>query len=183
MLQLSIYLTAVVCLLFNAQSLPRVLADSSNATLSAAADEHDDDRPQSIADWFKKYDQIRRNAEMTLGEKLQMRSIVDKGLNGVKQTKSNSALAQRMISKYAQAGSAMQNLAAVAETKELQDGYAHYFVDAEQLIKECLESQPNDSGKPVPAAMRTSLEQLDRKNKELDACLRKKYGIVRHRHI
>jgi len=142
---------------------------------------------ESIAEWFKAYDQIRRNAELTLGEKLESINLDLKA----KPSKSSASLAKRMISKYSAALTTIKNLQPLPETAELQNGYVQYFSTAleffdlylgqpETVIGTDQCSLPSLNSLPE---LRENLERLDKINKGLDSVLRKKYALPKHRHI
>lgn len=137
---------------------------------------------QSVRDWFKEYDQIRTAAEMSLTEKLQTRSFLQKGLRpGAKQPKRIMDLMAKMNSKYATATNAMERLPNLPETKELQDGYTEYFRRMGKLFANGANHDQIDIGTTISlAADRKSIEGLDHQNKTLDASLRKRYKIPKH---
>jgi hypothetical protein len=132
----------------------------------------------TVTDWFAAYDQIRRDAEMTMGDKMQARS-----LSANKPSKKNSALASRMLKKYTIALSAMNDLQTLPETKALHEGYTEYFSQARELFSDFLDEQERVpfSNQGLIAAKK-KLEELDAKNKALDKELRQKYDIPKHKH-
>lgn len=133
----------------------------------------------AVTEWFKKYDQIRRDAEETNKEKCQSLFL---GEN--KPDKNNVILATEMTAKYTVAHAAMKRLPSTPETRELQTGYIEYFNSARQLFSEFLKAEkttPFSIKHLAPAKNR--LQALDKSNKKLDAELRKKYGIAKHKHI
>jgi len=137
---------------------------------------------QSVKDWFKEYDQIRSAAEMSLTEKLQTRSFLERRLRpGAQQPKKITDLMAKMNSKYAAATSAMEHLACIPETKELQDGYTEYFKRMGKLFATGANHDLIDIGTTISlAADKKSIEELDQQNKSLDASLRKRYKIPKH---
>lgn len=133
----------------------------------------------AVTEWFKKYDQIRREAEETTKDKYQ--SLF---LSEGKPDKKNADLASRMIDKYTVALAAMRRLPSPPETRQLHNGYIEYFSSARQLFIDFLKAQkmvPYSVKRFAPAKNR--LEALDKVNKRIDAGLRKKYGIPKHKHI
>ncbi len=137
---------------------------------------------QTVIDWFKTYDQIRRDAEMPFREKLKYGSGLKKALkSGGKLSDSHKAFIQKMVSKYATASAAMKTLGSVPETKELQEGYLEYFIEMERTFADCLkseeltETQLNDK-----AAAKEKLETLNQKIRKIDSTLRKQYDIEKH---
>jgi hypothetical protein len=135
-------------------------------------------RTLTVSEWFDKYDQIRRDAEMTMGDKWQ--SLL---LQAKKPEPNNAALATRMSKKYSRALSEMKKLGSTPETKALQVGYIEYFVTARQLFEDYLVAQkevPFTNQSLVPT--KKKLEVLDKRNKEIDDGLRKRHIIRKHRH-
>lgn len=132
----------------------------------------------TVSEWFTRYDQIRRDAEMTMGDKWQALSLLEK-----KPNKKNSELATHMLKKYTSALSQIKELGATPETKELQTGYVEYFTKARQLFANYVTAQkvvPFTNQSMGPA--KKELEELDKRNKKLDDELRKKYIIDKHKH-
>jgi hypothetical protein len=169
---------AIACLFTPAFAEPRT---SGTESAAEARTEKNQAQQQSItaAEWFTRYDEIRRRAEMTIVEKLQSFGLAFK-----KADKRNAALASRMIRKYTTALSAMKELESTPETKELQDGYIEYFTAARQLMTDCLDVQEQvPSTNQSLMSTKRELEELDKKNKKLDAELRRKYVISKHKHI
>lgn len=171
----------ILCLLIGLQMEGQVLAkseDSNSTTLPA---------PQAsnfgVHEWFEMYDQIRRDAEMTLGEKLHARGALQKRLNSKNETENKSdALTARIIAKYTAAVSALQKLQVLQETSQLQDGYTEYFTKMRQLFVDNSGAESTSATKQSLALAVKQLQELDRKNKKLDDELRKKYGIPKHKH-
>lgn len=129
-------------------------------------------------EWFSRYDQIRRGAEMTMADKFQSLLLASK-----RPEKRNAALASRMIQKYTTALTEMKQLESIPETKELQDGYIEYFNTARQIFSGYLDAQhqvPFTNQSLMPP--KKKLEELDKKNKTLDADLRQRYLITKHKH-
>ena len=160
----------------------QVLAQSSDSEAAAEGTSQKQESTEvnsAVRDWFAIYDQIRRDAEMTTGEKLQAMH-----LNADKPQKKNAELASKMLAKYTTALSAMKQLSPIAETRELQERYTEYFSKASQLFSDFVDAQTKD---PYPteslAASRKELEAFDKANKILDKDLRLKYSISKHRHI
>lgn len=135
-------------------------------------------RTMTVIEWFDKYDQIRRDAEMTMADKWQ--SML---LQARKPEPKNAALATRMSTKYSCALSAMKKLGSRPETKALQVGYIEYFLTARQLFEDYLVAQkavPFTNKALVPT--KKKLEILDKKNKKIDDALRREYIIKKHKH-
>jgi hypothetical protein len=133
----------------------------------------------AVKDWFAKYDQIRRDAEMTTGDKMQAMR-----LNADKPNKKNAELASKMLAKYTASHSAMKELPPIPETSELHERYTEYFCRARQLFSDFVDAQAKV---PYPSeslsAARKELEVFDKSNKILDKDLRTKYSISKHKHI
>jgi hypothetical protein len=127
----------------------------------------------AISDWFDKYSQIRREAKMSASDKaLAFR------LRSLKPDKTAASVACRMIEKYTKASAQMRDMQPPAETKALHDGYLQYFTTARELFQDYVDAQ-NTVPFPQEALVqrKQALTELDRKNKALDAELRKQYGI------
>lgn len=135
-------------------------------------------RKGQVVEWFKKYDEIRRDAEMSLADKFQA-MLLATGSPG----KRNVTVASHMAVKYSVALAEIKRLEPIPETKELQEGYTEYFSRAYKLLQDELNGQElkplNDKNF---LEVKHQLERLDGKNKKLDDQLRKEYGIPKHRH-
>ena len=167
----------VSCIFLVASSdLAPCLAETSN--------QESGKQDQAVVDWFKTYDQIRRDAEMPLSEKLKYGSGLNKALkSGGKLSESNKAFIQKMVSKYATASSAMKALNTIPETKELQEGYTEYFTEMERTFADCLKSEElTEAQRSDKAAAKEKLETLNQKIKKIDSSLRKQYDIEKHKH-
>ena len=163
-------------------AIPLVSKASESEAAPSAGQEQS--AKSTVDDWFAKYDQIRRNAELSLGERFQCRGMLERGLQHAKANDRNTTLAHKMESKYKAAASAMQDLPILPETTDLQNGYIEFFKQGHQLFLDCIGSeQTAPATGQVLDAQRKKLEVLDRKNKKLDEELRRKFGIARHKHI
>jgi|GEM_PF-1468506 hypothetical protein len=161
----------------NASAKARV-TNNVSANTAASDSSPEEKRLRSVEEWFNRYDQIRRDAEMTMGDKLQSLLLAAK-----KPEKKNAALASRMIAKYTTSLSELEKLESIPETRELQQGYIEYFRTARQLFSDYLDAQKavpftNQSLRPT----KKRLEELDKKIKKIDANLRKQYRVTKHRH-
>jgi hypothetical protein len=171
----------IICVLACLLSPTRAFGQSVDARSVAEVDAKEQElreRSVLVAKWFSRYDQIRRNAEMTMGDKLQSLFLLAKNPE-----QKNAALASRMIEKYTTSLFEMKELESIPETSELQDGYIQYFSAARQLFSDYLDAQkevPFTNQSLFPS--RKKLEELDKTNKRLDDVLRKKYIIAKHRH-
>ncbi|MDR3616895.1 MAG: hypothetical protein P4L53_25280 [Candidatus Obscuribacterales bacterium] len=144
------------------------------------------EQKDAVVDWFKKYDQIRRDAELNFLEKFQTMSFWDKNVDhAAVLRKRDQELVERMSAKYSRALEEMRNLPEVSATKELQDGYIDYFDQVHQIFTAYLKSATAEEAPSSHSTMRerrSALEELDLNNKKLDGELRQKFGIARHRH-
>ncbi len=160
-------------------ALPVRSADSKAAAAALNQRRKPDKKNVAVTEWFKKYDQIRREAEETTRDKYQSLFLGES-----KPDKKNAELASRMVEKYAVALAAMKRLPSPPETKQLHNGYIEYFGSARQLFIDFLKGQkivPYSVKRFAPAKNR--LEALDKTNKRIDGELRKTYGIPKHKHI
>jgi hypothetical protein len=153
--------------------------DSGSGSEGSSQQQESTEVNSAVKDWFDKYDQIRRDAEMTTGEKWQAMR-----LNSDKPQKKNAGLASKMLAKYTAAHSAMKQLSPIPETRELQERYTEYFSKASQLFSDFVDAQTKV---PYPSESlssgRKELEVFDKSNKILDKDLRTKYSISKHKHI
>lgn len=168
---------ALTCLVSSAEAPGKSVTEGTTTGVGLA--KHHLHSPSiSVTEWFARYDQIRRDAEMTTGDKLQ--SLL---LSAKKPEIKNAALASRMLKKYTTALSGMKSLRSTLETRELQQGYIKYFSTACQLFSDYLAAQkevPFTNQSLVPT--KRKLEDLDKTNKKLDAALRNQYLIPNHIH-
>ena len=160
---------------------------AENAATQSSEEKHDD--TSQIYTWFNQYDEIRRNAEMSLSEKLRMHHFFGKGLTAFAPDSSEPSekLIAQMVERYGTATQAMEALPAVPETKELQIGYTKFFKQAKDLFEKYLDIQKNRKKvgftEHLPLVdQKTALQNLDAKNKALDKSLRQKYSISPHKH-
>jgi len=167
-MKLNAIVCAVACLI-GSLAAPAISAPRSTPQMQTSV---------AVTEWFRKYDQIRREAEETPKEKCQSLFLGES-----KPDKKNAALAKDMVNKYAKAANAMKTLPQVSQTKELHKGYLAYFTSARQLFADFLKAQkvvPYTIKHLVPA--KNKLSTLDKANKKLDADLRKIFGIPKHKH-
>jgi len=159
--------------------------DSAGATAITSITSESEQK-DAVVDWFKKYDQIRRDAELNFLEKFQTMSFWDKNVDhAAVLRKRDQEFVERMSAKYARAVEEMRNLPEVLATKELQDGYIDYFDQVHQIFTAYLKNSTAGETPFSHSTMRerrSALEELDLNNKKLDSELRQKFGIARHRH-
>lgn len=161
---------------------------------SANAASGKSEKQTRIDDWFSKYDQVRKEAQMSDAERDRSRQLMTQGLTAnFIQTKDSAqdkaaanALLRRMIERYAKAAGQMAVLPQVVETKKLHQGYSQYFKNAGLLFSDYLKVQNNlfatdTGGAPLLGQMqqrKADLEALDLANKDLDSKMRGKFGIA-----
>jgi hypothetical protein len=158
-------------------------AEASNDSQSKKSS---DSRDQVHA-WFKQYDQIRRDAEMTLQEKFQVHSLFAKlGDDKKSSSEKSEDLAKRMMDRYAEAAKKIHDLPELAATAELKKGYEEFFTRSSQLFQDYMSTNKKGNEKNVTkeevGAKKEELTAFDKKIKSIDAGLRTKYGVRAHRH-
>jgi hypothetical protein len=163
-------------------------AANSDATTGAAATS-----PAVLKDWFSKYDEIRREAQMNPVDKQKADSMLSKGLAmfvpGPEKIEIQ-ALLQKLQQKNSIAAEKLKKLNLYPETKALHFGYYQYFNDSQTLFGDYLKVQDNLMAKDAQGnsvmgqlmGRKAALEQLDVKNKALDEQLRKQFGIADYRY-
>lgn len=135
-----------------------------------------------VSDWFTKYDQIRRNAQMTAEEKAKAHKLMTAALTGNSAEKAAAkSMLSSMSNRYHRAISSLNNLGALPETTQLQKGYIRYFQTGNQFFQQYQRLMAMNIN---PAAIqgldgaRKQLTLLDVSNKLLDRKLRKQYAIA-----
>jgi len=159
-------------------------AANSAATTGAAATSS-----AVLKDWFSKYDEIRREAQMNPADKQKADTMLSKGLAmfvpGPEKIEIQ-ALLQKLQLKNAIAADKLKKLNLYPETKALHFGYYQYFSDAQTLFGDYLRVQDNLMAKDAQGnsvmgqlmGRKAALEQLDIKNKALDEQLRQQFGVA-----
>ena len=147
-----------------------------------------------IKDWFNKYDNVRRQAQMNPAERANADAMLAKGLAIVMpgpDKLQSQELFQNLESKNSQAAEELKGLPLYPETDKLHRGYYQYFQDTSSLFADYLQVQNNimapdpSTGKPLMGQLllrKKALEDLDVANKELDAGLRNKFKIAPYRY-
>lgn len=150
-----------------------------------------------IMDWFQRYDQVRRQAQMSPAEKQRADGLMSKGMSGLgamlagDEKAATQNLLTKLVNKYQAASEQMKGLPLYPETERLHRGYYQYFSDARRLFSDYLKVQSNlfamdeETGKPVASllmARKQNLEQLDMNNKALDDQLRQQFNIPPYRY-
>lgn len=162
---------------------PTGVSHSRGASFSQDAD------PSTIRQWFKNYDLVRRQAQMSPQERRQADTMLSKGMSllapGPEKTSSQQLLT-KLVVKYNRACQQLEHLPLLPQTEQLHRGYHQYFSSAKNLFTDYLRVQNNlfavDSrtGNPIAGQLmerKASLEALDQQNKYLDEQLRQKFGI------
>lgn len=148
----------------------------------------------AVAQWFAKYDQIRRQAQMSPQERQQADYFLSKitaiFVPGQEKLEAKNLLT-RMVSRYRQASLAMKQLPVMQETSQLQQGFYRYFVTAGNLFIDYLKVQENllatdaQTGQPIAAQLlqrKQALEELNLSIQSLDEQSRSKFGISPYRY-
>lgn len=136
---------------------------------------------ERVRAWFERYDCIRRAAQMTPEERKIADRILDKKITlllpGFGRLAAHKLL-KKMIERYETAATAMKDLPALPETRELQDGYTRYFITSREVFQNSLKTLNN------PLRSKKELEEhkqeqatLDASLKTLDKQLRDNYNI------
>lgn len=167
----------------NSTASSKVHAESSAAPAAYTPEK------EQVQAWFSQYDQIRREAEMTMQQKFQAHSLFSKVAEGKKdalQNEKSEEFAQTMMDTYAGAASKIRNLPELAATVELQHGYEDFFMRSSKLFKNFISAKKKGNekiaSKEEVQAKREELITLDKKIKALDAKLRLKFGVKAHKH-
>ncbi len=150
-----------------------------------------------IQEWFQRYDQVRRQSQMSPSEKQRADGLMSKGMTGLgamlagDEKAATQNLLTKLVSKYQAAAEQMKQLPLYPETERLHRGYYQYFSDARRLFSDYLKVQSNlfamdeETGKPVASllmARKQNLETLDMNNKALDEQLRQQFNIPLYRY-
>jgi len=151
----------------------------------------------NILEWFHRYDNVRRQAQMSPAEKARADGLMSKGMGGLgamlagDEKMATQNLLTKLVGKYQTAAEQMKALPLFRETEQLHRGYYQYFSDARQLFSDYLRVQSNlfamdeTTGKPVAGLLmgrKQNLEQLDMNNKALDEQLRQQFNIPPYRY-
>lgn len=165
---------------------PDIVPPAETTRQAASSDDN-----LSIRSWFRQYDRIRKEAQMTFPEKLQAAHLLNRGLSRLKSEYEVSyarTFISTMVDRYERAEKDLVGLAEVAQTHELQQGYERYFHDARAFFSDYISFQEQQAQEGNAAHQnlvdeKEKLASLDRDNKELDAILRHQYHIARFGHI
>lgn len=143
---------------------------------------------EDVRNWFEQYDSIRRNAEMSKSEKLESAHLLCKSFKPDPSSTDRSqarSIISRMVARYRTAVASISRLKPLPQTRALQQGYKRYFTGAYQLFNQYLKMQNSVANGDRSAAgplleRKNALEELDKRNKQLDKQLRKQYEIPEH---
>jgi hypothetical protein len=145
-----------------------------------------------IKDWFGKYDMVRRQAQMSPGERTKADELLSHGLQvfvpGEEKILAHNLLTN-LVSKYDRACNQLKLLPFYPETSGLHRQYFQYFSDAKNLFSDYLRVQNNlmvkdQSGNSVMAGLiqrKQNLEGTEQQAKNLDGELRNRFGIAPYR--
>jgi hypothetical protein len=181
---------ALLCLVLAGQLATFESVYAQGQTASAAAQSTP---AAQIKDWFGKYDEIRREAQMNPTDRQKADTMLSKGLSmfvpGPEKLDTQQLL-QKLQIKNSAAAEQMKKLNLYPETEQLHRGYYKYFTDSQTLFGDYLKVQDNlmakdASNTPIASQLlrrKKELEELDISNKALDSQLRAKYGIPPYRY-
>ena len=142
-----------------------------------------------LVDWFAKYDDIRRTAQMSEEERQLSDKLLGRGL-GVLLPGFGRIAAQRllkkMVERYETASRNLGQLPEIEATKQLQQTYIDYFTEAGSLFVDCRRMLHNPLARSKKYGFikrslkkrRKKLVDLENKAKTLDEQSRSKYGIA-----
>lgn len=147
-----------------------------------------------IMQWFQRYDQIRRQAQMSPAERQKADNLLSKGLSiivpGEEKTVTQNLL-NKLVNRYQVASEQMKQLPVFPETEKLHRGYYQYFCDAGKLFGDYIKVQNSlfvvdeTTGKPLAGTLmvrKQNLEMLDQANKALDEQVRQQFGIAAYKY-
>jgi len=146
-----------------------------------------------VAQWFSKYDAIRRAAQMNPQERQRADNLMSKGLSIVVPGPEKAITGQllvKLVNRNRVAADQMKGLPLYKETEQLHRGYYQYFATAQALFSDYLKVQNDILARDANGAMiagglmnrKQSLAALDENNKALDAQLRQQFNIPPYRY-
>lgn len=152
--------------------------------------------PQAAAkvfQWFLKYDEIRRRAQMNPIEKQQADALLARGFGLFMPAQDKAAaraLLGDLINRYSLAAQSIRAMPSLPETKVLHDDYLGYFDNAKQLFVDYLKVQDNlfavdNNGQSIAKQLiqrKMLLENIERSCKETDSQMRQAYGIAAYQY-
>ena len=144
--------------------------------------------PELIKSWFKKYDEIRRAAQLSARDKAKANELLSKGLAIIipgDEKVQTQKLLRDLVTRYSAAEEALKQLPLYPETETLHRGYYQYFSQAKALFNDYLTVQNNvlardQYGNPLAKTLmfrKHNLEVLDQNNKNFDEQLRQRFGV------
>jgi hypothetical protein len=143
---------------------------------------------KEIQSWFKSYDAVRRQAQMSPQDRAKCDKVMSQGLAmfmpGEEKTEIQAFL-RTLVEKNSTAAQQLKQLKLFPETKALHIGYYQYFTTASALFNDYIRVQDHplskdQNGGSLAAGLvgrKANLEALDQNNKALDAQLRQQFGI------
>jgi hypothetical protein len=143
----------------------------------------------TVPQWFMRYDQIRREAQMSPVEKQQADSLMSRGLSILVPGENKIATKQllgMMVGRYQRACAQLQALPQIQPTSQLHVSYFNYFNTAATLFNDYVRVQDNlfltdaTTGAPMAAGLlqrKQMLEMLEGRCKQMDAATRQQFGI------
>jgi len=145
--------------------------------------------PAMLKDWFAKYDQVRRQAQMSPVERSRADDILSHGLQilvpGPEKLDAQKLLTN-LVAKYDRACNQLKQLRLYPETGNLHREYFKYFSDAKNLFSDYLRVQGNimakdQQGNSIMAGLMSRKQQLEtteQQAKATDSALRNRLGIA-----
>jgi hypothetical protein len=137
-------------------------------------------RQRTVA-WFTRYDNIRREAQMTPAEKaLVLKLWATSYVASDRDTRDARSILTSMVNRYDHAYKKLSALPEIPETRNLHRGYLSYFKKAHSDFSRYLDSLESDSIQAAVAQMqagRQELAAIDVQNKSLDRKLRERFHI------
>jgi len=148
-----------------------------------------------VPQWFNRYDQIRREAQMTPDERKQASTLLSGGVKPWRPENEKQA-AKRLLTKltaqYRKATMAMKALPMLPQTQKLHRGYYQYFSTAGDLFADYLTVQDNllakdkTTGRPLLGELLERKEKLSQLNdfiQDLDKKARNEFDIPAYKYV
>lgn len=148
----------------------------------------------TIAQWFQRYDQIRREAQMSPTERQQADTLLSRGISILvpgQQKLETKALLSNMVGRYQRACMQLKQLPQIQPTQQLHLSYFNYFSNAGNLFNDYLRVQDNlfltdaTTGQPVAASLlqrKQMLEALETRCKQVDSATRAQFGVPPYKY-
>ena len=148
--------------------------------------------PQQAAkvyQWFLKYDEIRRRAQMDPIEKQRADGLLARGFGLFMPGQDKVAAKQLLgglVQKYQVASQSLQAMPPLKETQQLHEMYFQYFDTAMHLFSDYMKVQDNvfavdNTGQSIAKQLiqrKMALENLEHACKDLDYRMRQSYGVA-----